>query len=121
MIMKRTTFLIAISLLLVCLPGCDTTEPKDESDFALYFLANDTLTTYEAMQHVIAELDLQSEPWLSEEDIESYDFSSHCIYLKTDKRDFFDYYDEGIFDPVLIDRPFVVVAGMMRASLIQSS
>ena len=112
--MKRCCFLMAISFALIISIGCDATKPTGESDFALYFLTDDTLRAYEAMQQEITELKLASGPWLSEEDIEYYDFSSHCIYLKTDKRDFFEGYDEGRFEPVLIDKPFVVVAGGSR-------
>lgn len=94
--------------------GGQEVEQEEDSDFAFYFLANDTLGAYEAMQQEITELELKREPWLCETDIEFYDFSSHCIYLKTDKGDYFEYYDKGYFDPVLIDKPFVVVAGGTR-------
>ena len=112
--MNKYTLLVAIAGVLIGLIGCDTTGPEGESDFAFYFLANDTLGAYEDMQQAITELELESEPWLCEKDIEFYDFSSHCIYLKTDKGDYFESYDEGCFDPVLIKKLFVVVAGGSR-------
>ncbi|MFC1543577.1 hypothetical protein ACFL4K_03450 [Candidatus Neomarinimicrobiota bacterium] len=115
--MNKYAILVAIASFLIGMIGCDTTEPEGESDFesdfALYFLTDDTLRAYEAMQQEITELALEPEPWLSEEDIRFYDFSSHCIYLKTDKGDYFESYDEGRFD-LLMDKPFVVVAGGTR-------
>lgn len=111
--MNRTTLMIAVACLLIGLFGCDTTEPETESDFAIFFLADDTLTSSEAAQQDIEALELESEPWLSETDIRFYDFSSHCIYLKTSKRDFFDYYDIGRFGPFM-EEPFVVVTGGIR-------
>lgn len=111
--MRRYSFCIAILILLISCSDRNTTGPEGKYDFALFSLANDTLRTYEAMQQGITELKLESEPWFSADDIEFYDFSSHCIYLKTDKRDFFDCYDEGRFDPFM-DKPFVVVASGIR-------
>ncbi|MFB0516048.1 MAG: hypothetical protein ACETWG_05520, partial [Candidatus Neomarinimicrobiota bacterium] len=113
--MNKYAILIAITSVLIGLIGCDTTEPEDESDFALYFLANDSMGTYEAMQQGISRLELELEPWLSEKDIEFYDFSTHFIYLKTDKGDFFEGYDEdNRINFLLVDKPFVVVAGGSR-------
>jgi len=113
-IMKRYSLITTLLFLIISCTDRNATEPTGESDFALYFLADSSLGAYEAMEQVITELELESEPWLSEEDIEDYDFSSHCIYLKTDKRAFFECYDEGRFVPLLIDKPFVVVAGGIR-------
>jgi hypothetical protein len=61
----------------------------------------------------MSQLVLRKDAWLTNDDLQFYDFSSHCIYLKTDKRHFF-HSDTGkffMFDPVLTDKPFVVVAG----------
>lgn len=112
--MKSYSFFIIIPFLLISCTDRNATGPPGESDFALYFLADSSLGAYEAMQQGIMQLELESEPWLFEEHIKYYDFSSHCIYLKTDKRDFFESYDEGRFEPLLIDRPFVVVASGSR-------
>lgn len=113
--MNRYILGVIVAGILFGLTGCDTTEPEGEADFALYFLADETLGAYEAGQQGIANLELEAEPWLSAEDIRLYDFSTHCIYLKTDKRDFFPDYDgDGRAEFALIDKPFVVVAGGSR-------
>jgi hypothetical protein len=64
----------------------------------------------------ISTLVLKKEAWLTNDDIQFYDYSSHCIYLKGEKSQFFEN-DTGkffIFNPVLINKPFVVVANGER-------
>jgi len=90
--------------------------PPGDADFAVYFLKDTSMTTQEAMEHGLEDVELENEPWLSSEDIDFYDFSTHCIYLKTDKGDFFENFREHsfYFTPPLTDRPFVVAGGGER-------
>jgi len=96
--------------------GC-LTEPgpppaNEGPALAIFFLENSSLTGYQASQLDLDLLVLRKEPWLTSNDVQFYDFSSHCIYLKADKSQFFatDTGGHFVFDPVLIDKPFVVVA-----------
>ena len=90
---------------------------NNESHIGIYFLNDTSKTETEVNQIGIDSLLLNAEPWLSDKDIEFYDFSSHCIYLKTDKSHFFkNYRDERVymFNPLLMSRPFVFIAGNER-------
>jgi hypothetical protein len=86
-----------------------------QGSFGIYFLKDSTLTAYKASQVGINQLELRDNPWLSDDGIEFYDFSSHCIYLKQDKSKYFESYTEFYrFAPMSRSRPFVVVANAER-------
>ena len=79
--------------------------------FAIYFLKDTTTTMRQILNTNIADLQLADKPWLVSNDIEFYDWSSHCIYLKKDKRQFFPNYQFLYrFPQSWTDRPYVVVA-----------
>ncbi len=101
--------------------GCSkNSEPlssnEQKESFGIFFLKDSSLTGNQAAQIDINQLDLREQPWLTNDDIQFYDFSSHCIYLKEDKSKFFKNYGGKFyqFSPVLINRPFVVVANKER-------
>jgi hypothetical protein len=112
---------IYLFLLLIIFINCsDDKNPLNSSkisSFEIYFLKDTTITPYQADQENLNDLKLDSIPWISHNDIEFYDFSTHCIYLKSDKKDFFSYYDKGHFDPVLLSKPFVVCVNNIRCYL----
>jgi hypothetical protein len=88
------------------------TVSEQHGQVGIYFLEDSTLTGSQAAKMDINQLDLKKKPWVSNDDIQFYDYSSHCIYLKGDKSQFFEN-DTGnffMFSPVVIDKPFVVVA-----------
>jgi len=112
--MKRQTTLTLISLSLLIF-SCS--EPKSNSNsFEIYFLADSEITEDNTFEADINSFELEDDAWLSSNDIEYYDYSSHCIYLKEDKSHFFENYDGGFyqFTPVLSKKPFVVVSGETR-------
>ncbi len=126
----RPILVVAIALLaLGCSKHSGPLSPGDEAGFAIFFLEDSSLTGFQAAQQDQNQLVLRKEAWLTDEDVQFYDFSSHCIYLKEDKRHFFAT-DTGrffVFDPVLMDRPFVVVAsgercyvGSLRSGLLST-
>ncbi|NQT63601.1 MAG: hypothetical protein HQ556_11630 [Candidatus Marinimicrobia bacterium] len=109
---QATLAIISLSLLIF---SCS--EPKsDNNSFEIYFLADSDISEHEASEVDIGSLALKDEAWVSSSDIDFYDYSSHCIYLKEDKSHFFENYDEGFyqFTPVLSQKPFVVVSGGTR-------
>jgi len=86
-----------------------------EYKFAIHFLQDPSIKMDKAVSMNIGDLALEPQPWLSDEDIRYYDFSSHCIYLKDRKGNFFpnwsnDYYLYSYPDKSWWDKPFVVVA-----------
>ncbi len=92
------------------------TEIDNLSSFSIYLLADSNLTTQQAVNMGITNLELKDSPWITEEDINFYDFSTHCIYLNYDKSNYFKGYDGMFFqfDPDLMDRPFVLIADNLR-------
>jgi hypothetical protein len=48
----------------------------------IYLLADQNIDLEAARACPLAELVLQKKPWIAAQDIERYDFSSHCLYLK---------------------------------------
>ena len=101
----------AVVCSLSCSQDTNLVSPTDDSNFAVYFLKNDSLTTGEVVNCPLSQLELKAAPWFDAGDIAFYDFSTHCIYLKGDKTSLFEYSALGHFQPPLIDRPFVVAVG----------
>jgi len=107
-------FLFLVLNIIIIINSCDENPimEKDKSFFSIYFLKDDRLKMKDIYDKEISELELASSPWLSEEDIEFYDWSSHCIYLKKDKSCFFgdiDSFDlESFYSEYWRNKPFIV-------------
>jgi len=89
----------------------------DEYTFAIYFLQNENFKMADVYESDLNKLKLASKPWLTENDIRFYDWSSHSIYLKRDKTHFFPNWENNKvneFPPGWADKPFVVVANGNR-------
>lgn len=115
--MRYVIFILSMTILFSCSTDRDPFSVTDEgSYFGIYFLEDTSITEQDVAKMDMQSLVLRSDPWLTHQDIELYDFSAHCIYLKKDKSHFFEKFEGGLyqFSPVLISRPFVVVAGTER-------
>lgn len=110
-----------LSLLLVLTIQCSKDEfPTGDNkyDFAIYLLRDqelkidDILTKGLADQDSIelSKIEIQNHPWLTDEDIDFYDFSSHLIYLKKEKSYFLPERVELAYPLSWWDKPFVVIA-----------
>jgi hypothetical protein len=75
-----------------------------EASVKIYFLKDPNLSIQRASKLDIKELNLETVPWLTNDDIQFYDYSTHCIYLKADASKF--------IKPPL--KPFVVIANTKR-------
>lgn len=122
-IVKRYLLLLSLSIGLFTY-YCDKNPVvgvKDESYFGIYFLLNDTLKMKDVYDKKLDDLVLSSEPWLDEDDIRFYDWSSHCIYLKKDKTYFIPDWVKGerfnVFPAEWADKPFVVTANGKKCYL----
>lgn len=75
--------------------------------FSIYLLKDENIASQKAQKMDIDDLELADNPWITTEDIEYYDFSTHCIHLKKDA------------PPVQynLTKPFVVVVGNKRIYL----
>ena len=117
--------LVWISIFIVRCSRNPFSNNNDDHHFAIYFLADTTLKMNDVIENVINgnldDIKLQSEPWLSEKDIDFYDWSSHCIYLKKDKTYFIPGWQKkdrfNVFPTEWADRPFVVEANGKKCYL----
>ena len=105
---------LALSWLVLPVTGCDNAgvdqdEQEHKDVFSIYLLAE---KIEGGLPDDLASLKLQEEPWLSVEDIDYYDFSTHYIYLKEDKTSLFG---RGLQNQMYSD--FVVVADDERCYL----
>jgi hypothetical protein len=84
--MKKTIF-TSLLLLALCLlfTSCDIFAPQSDGTFGIYMLKNKTLSIYNDLGDAYLTKALDSVAVLTSKDIDYYDWSSHCIYLKTDK------------------------------------
>ena len=79
-------FLFILSLFGGCSDENPVTPPaKKDYPYAIFFLKDTNLTFEEAANKNITLDDLADTPWLTQDDIQFYDWSSHCIYLKKNK------------------------------------
>lgn len=119
---KLTIIFISALFLLITPNGCNlNTNPlpeKSGNTFAIYFLKDNTLTMKDIQNKNLESLVLSDIPWLTQDDIEYYDWSSHCIYLKKDKRYFFPGYDSFGFESLSklswVDRPLILFANKRK-------
>ena len=98
------------------------TEPEEENKhFAIYFLKDSKIKIGEIIEDDLSGLKLQPKPWISDEDIDFYDWSSHCIYLKEDKTYFIPGWQKeeifNVFPVEWADKPFVVTANNKKCYL----
>ena len=112
-------------ILLIITVRCSKDEfpiANDKYDFAIYLLKNQNLKIGDILTKALADQDsielskieIQDHPWLTNEDIDFYDFSSHLIYLKQDRSKFLpDQVDLG-FPISWWDKPFIVLANGHR-------
>ena len=69
--------------------GCNDSD-SDHSDSRVsgelsFYLLDDVYADVTQLENYdLSQLELQDKPWLSIDDIDFYDLSSHCIYLKED-------------------------------------
>jgi len=98
------TGILVFSWLVLPLTGCDNAcveqnEQEHKDVFSVYLLAE---KLEDEPPYDLTDLKLQEEPWLSIEDIDYYDFSTHYIYLKEDKTSLFGEELRNISDFVVI-------------------
>jgi hypothetical protein len=116
----RKILAISVMVLLIAVQ-CSNDEnsiEKPEADFAIYLLKNQDLKIGDILTKALADQDsielskieIQDCPWLTDDDIVFYDFSSHIAYLKQEKSHFLLQTNEQLFPADWINKPFVVLA-----------
>lgn len=84
--------------------------PTEDSTFGIYLLQDRAVSIGQIRNININELELEDIPWISSSDVDFYDYSSHCIYLKKDKIEFFT--EEANIQ--MKDQPFIILANNIR-------
>lgn len=82
--MKRTLLLFLLFMIII-ISSCGILSPDQSSAFSIYLLNDKSITIYNNPGNRTLNKQLEATPILSAEDIEYYDWSTHCIYLKSDK------------------------------------
>lgn len=104
---KRLLVFIAVLLLLVLTAGCaGPSAGMDDDVFSIYLAAGENAG---GVPDDLDEIELRVEPWLTIDDIDFYDYSTHYIFLKGDTAPAFP-----ADMPTFLLYPFVVVAGGER-------
>ncbi|HDQ45276.1 MAG TPA: hypothetical protein ENN17_07260 [bacterium] len=116
--MNLKSVMLFVSVFLFVIHCSKELGPDKEGDFSIYFLRDSTLTVRDVRDMDLNALDLADRPWLSDEDLTRYDFSTHILYLKKDREDVTDLFRElGFFSVSVFGKPFVVCAGSGRCYL----
>lgn len=118
---------VAIMCLLMLMLFCvrcskdNDLKPK-QYDFAIHLLKNTKLKIGDILTQDLADqgsealydIEILDSPWLTSEDIDFYDFSSHIIYLHNENIDFLPQPVEMSYPLDWWDKPFVVIANGQR-------
>jgi len=112
--------IITVMLLIIamsCKKSSHPVKPTEvENKFNIFLLADTTLKMDDIVDSDLTKLKLNPEPWISAWDIDFYDWSSHCIYLKEEKTHFFPkLVNNFLFPSYLNKRPYIVTANSVPA------
>ncbi len=117
----KVFLILIVSLLLGCLK-IDDNPVISNHDFAIYLFKDTNLKisdilTFELVNQdsqAFAKIELQQYPWLIDNDIQMYDFSSHLLYLKNSKYDYLPKPVQLDVPSSWYDKPFIVIAGGLK-------
>jgi len=124
-VLTRESFSVFLTIILSTFISCSKVENDFENpphDFEIYLLDDPNIKIEDILslelvnqdKQALANIEIQQHPWLTDDDIRMYDFSSHLLYLKHNK---YDYLPEPIQLDVpasWYDKPFMVVADGQR-------
>lgn len=108
---------LTISLVIILLVGTLSCSKEDDQykmydGFNIFLLKDENVTAHKASEQELSSLELQVRPWVSSDDIEYYDYSTHVIYLKNELKIY-----DTIIDISVFGKPFVVIANGERQYL----
>ncbi|MFA5806618.1 MAG: hypothetical protein WC879_18455, partial [Melioribacteraceae bacterium] len=81
-LLNKVIAIISLIVLQSCKDSAVEPISKNNYVFAIYYLKDTTLKAWDVWKKDLNDFDLEDKPWLTENDIDFYDWSSHCIYLK---------------------------------------
>jgi hypothetical protein len=107
--MKHAVLLFVLFLLIFS--ACDINGPEQNSEFAIYLLEDKSITKNNTPWDEFVDQTLDDTPFLSSENIDMYDWSSHLIYLKTNKSYLQDFFFDSTYGLRYNGCPFIVTGG----------
>lgn len=117
--MKKRSLSLFILLGLIFLASACVFPPIFENgNIGFYFLENDSLARFNPLTQDLDSLELEAEPWLTEEDIVFYDWSAHIMFLNKPKNEILpEFYNDSTNSLNLIEKPFVLAVNNNPAYL----
>ncbi|MBA7571830.1 hypothetical protein ES708_13599 [subsurface metagenome] len=109
---------LTISLIIILFIGTLSCSKEDDQykiydGFNIYLLKDENVTAYKTSEQEISNLELQIRPWVSSDDIEYYDYSTHILYLNHELL----ISDNAASDISVYGKPFVVIVNGERQYL----
>lgn len=109
---------LTISLIIILLAGTLSCSKEDDQykiydGFNIFLLKDENMTVNKASEQEISKLELQIRPWVSSDDIEYYDYSTHILYLNHE----LIISDNTAWDISVYGKPFVVIVNGERQYL----
>jgi hypothetical protein len=116
--MSEKTKIILISVLTFVFYCCGINPVTNNPDTVItpgfYYLQDPSVKISQVVADGINKQVLQSTSFISENDISFYDYSSHCIYLKSSKYPLFPDFVNGDFPASYTLKPFIVIVNSAR-------
>ena len=109
---------LTISIIIILLIGTLSCSKEDDQykiydGFNIFLLKDENVTAHKASEQEISNLELQIRPWVSSDDIEYYDYSTHILYLNHE----LIISDNTAWDISVYGKPFVVIVNGERQYL----
>ncbi len=83
--MRISGFSVLLVILVILLAACDIIPPASGGELGIYLLQDKDVTYHNDLGPIFLSLPHEETPLLSTEDIDFYDWSTHFVYLKTNK------------------------------------
>jgi len=116
-VFKDLFTIIAYTILSIIFISCGDSDDTEYQDrFALYLLKNDTVTTIDVQDSVLADIELKDMPSITYDDIIAYQKEDHKVYLNEYFSRFFVGDTLRIFS-YYFGKPFVLIANDERIYL----
>jgi len=109
---------LSISLIIIFLVGILSCSKEDNQykiydGFNIFLLKDENMTAHKASEQGLSNLELKIRPWVSSNDIEYYDYSTHILYLNHE----LIISDNTAWDISVHGKPFVVIVNGERQYL----
>ena len=116
-IVMKTIINFSVLIVLIIFSYCSNPSSPEENDrFAIYLLENDSLTTKDVEEVKLSKVILRMKPVISFDDIVSYNFENHKVYLDENPSTYFGTDYITLFSENF-GKPFVLIVNCERIYL----